>query len=331
MTATTLFLSDADVAALADWPSAIDALRRAYSTDIPLASVPPRSMARAPGMWLRSLTAISPLDGRLGCKLISASPRIRTASYLISLFDPATMNLLALIDGARITGLRTAATATVALDALATRKPLQVAVLGSGFEADTLLTALAAARPLGTVRIFSPTRERREAFAQRFRDSPGLDATACDTPQAAVDGADTVLCAARARNEVPILEAEWLSDGTTIASIGSTLPEQREVATSVVRRAHCVVADIPVEVAHDSGDMVAAAREGIVFGEKLHSLNDLMRGLCTARASLADVVMYKSVGSALQDVVIASLLFDRAVAAGRGTPLPATIEPIRKQ
>jgi ornithine cyclodeaminase/alanine dehydrogenase len=326
----TLFLADADVAALADWRTAIDTLRRAYAADVPPESVPPRSMARAPGVWLRSLTAISPLGGYLGCKLIAASPKIRCASYLIALFDQQTMQLHALLDGNRVTGIRTAATAAVAIDALAPQRPLKVAMLGSGFEAGTHLAALAAIRALAQVAVYSPTSANCERFAQRFRDSHGLGMQVAADPQSAVDGADVVICAARARQEAPILHGDWIATGATVASIGSTLPEQREVAASVVQRAQVIVADMPEEVAHESGDMLAATRDGIDFTGKLVSLHDLIAGTCKPRASAGDVVLYKSVGSALQDVVIAEMLLDRARARGLGTPMPVGVLTIAK-
>src|SRR5438270_4218815 len=144
----TVLLTDQDVSAVADWKAAIKVLRRAYAANIDPQSVPPRSMARAPRVWLRGLTAISPLDGYLGCKLIAASMRARRASYLISLFDQATMNLDALLDGNQITGIRTAATAAVAVDVLAPKRALRVAMLGSGFEARSQLTALATVRDI---------------------------------------------------------------------------------------------------------------------------------------------------------------------------------------
>jgi len=72
-------------------------------------------MARGEGVWLRSLTAVSPSGEYMGCKLIAANTRARRASYLISLFDQQTMELRALIDGNRVTGLRTAATAALAI------------------------------------------------------------------------------------------------------------------------------------------------------------------------------------------------------------------------
>ena len=326
----TLFLTDADVHRTADWSAAIATLRRAYRAKVEPAMVPPRSMARAPGMWLRSLTAISPLDGYMGCKLIAASPRIKCASYLIALFDPASMNLHALIDGNQITGIRTAATAVVAVDALAPQRPLRVAVLGSGFEARAQLTALAAVRAIASVKVFSPTAAKRLQFAADFSASLGLPVIATDTAAAAVADSDVVICAARAQNEVPVLQGEWLQPGMTVVSIGSTLPEQREVAVNVLERAHLIVADMPDEVAHDSGDLLAATQAGIEFSHKLVSLHDVLGEPRITRKTPTDIVIYKSVGSALQDIVISEMLLARARELGIGTPLPASIVPVAK-
>ena len=197
--------------------------------------VPPRSMARGDSIWLRSLSAILPGGRAMGCKLIAASPRARCASCLISLFDPQTMALAALIDGNRVTGLRTAATAAVAIDALAPQRPLHVGVIGAGFEAQGALACLAAVRPVASVRVFSPTPASRERFAA-----------------------------------------------------------------------------------------------GVDIAAKLVSLADLLAGRITARRSPGGIVLYKSVGSALQDIVVAEMLHTRARQLGRGTVLPISIVPVAK-
>jgi ornithine cyclodeaminase/alanine dehydrogenase-like protein (mu-crystallin family) len=324
----TLFLSDDDVAALANWPAAITALRSAYACAIAPAMVPPRSMARGEGIWLRSLTAVSPNGGHMGCKLISASMKARRASYLVSLFDQQTVELTALIDGNRITGIRTAATAAVAIDLAAPRRPLEVAVIGSGFEAKGLLAALASIRTIASARVFSPTPASRESFAAAFRQDHGMKIAAAESAQIAIAGADVVLCAARSRDESPVLRGEWLVPGMTVVSIGSTLPEQREVDEEVIGRSAFVITDMPDEVAHDTGDMIAATRAGIDFRERLISLSDFVSGRITRTAQ--DIVLYKSVGSALQDVVTAEMLLARARAQGVGTPMPRTIEPVSK-
>lgn len=325
----TLFISDAEVAQLADWNLAVQALRQAYASPINPAMVPPRSMARGEGRWLRGLTAVSPTGGHMGCKLISASVKHRRASYLISLFDETTMGLTALIDGNRVTGIRTAATAAVAVDKAAPSKPLSVAVIGSGFEARGLLLALASIRKLAEVKVFSPTPASRERFANDMRTQEGLSIEPAATAHEAVKGADVVLCAARSRDESPVLRGEWLEPGMTVVSIGSTLPEQREVDEKVLERAHLIVADMVEEVAHDTGDMLAAAKANVDLSTKLVSLDDFVAGRAI-RKDASDIVVYKSVGSALQDVITAEMLLAQARAKGLGTALANSIVPVSK-
>lgn len=324
----TLLLTDAEVGELADWRAAIDALRHAYASEVAPAMVPPRSMARGDGNWLRGLSAVSPSGRHMGSKLICASLKHRRASYLVSLFDQETTALAALIDGNRITGIRTAATAALAVDAAAPRRPLQVAVIGAGFEARGLLAALAAVRSLVGARVFSPTPASRERFAATFREESGLAIDAVSSAPEAVAGADVVLCAARSRDETPVLRGDWLAPGMTVVSIGSTLPEQREVDEQVVARAAWIVADMPEEVAHDTGDMQAATRAGIAFADRLVPLSALVAGQVARRTE--DIVLYKSVGSALQDVITAEMLLARARARGLGTELAHSIVPVAK-
>ncbi len=324
----TLFISDADVATLADWRSAVAALAAAYAAELKPAMVPPRSMARGDGIWLRGLTAVSPTGATMGCKLIAASPRARRASYLISLFDQETMALSALIDGNRVTGRRTAATAALAVDRLAPQRALRVGLIGSGFEARNSLQCLAAVRNLQSARVFSPTQASRERFAEGFR--PGLDITAVASAEEAVQGADVVLCAARSTDESPVLRGAWLPAGCTVVSLGSTLPEQREVDEEAMARATCIVADMPDEVMHDTGDGVAAAKAGVSLAGRMVSLSDLVAGRITPRRSSADIVLYKSVGSALQDIAVAEMLLTRARQLGLGMALAASIVPIAK-
>jgi alanine dehydrogenase len=288
---------------------------------------PPRSMARGEGLWLRTLSGVSPDGGLMGAKLIAASIRNRRASYLIPLFDQESVELIALVDGASITGFRTAATSALAADVLADPGALDVAVIGSGFEARMHLRALAAIRKITTVRVFSPNPASRARFIDDLADL-GLPIESAEGPQAAVAGAGLVICAARARNETPTLQGDWITEGTTVISIGSTLPEQREVDVSVVARAGMIVADMTEEVAHETGDMLAARRAGIAFEQHLVSLSDALSG--PRRTAAGGLRLYKSVGAALQDLVVAGMCVGRARAASLGTVLPVSIAPVLK-
>ena len=326
----TVFITDADVAALADWAMAVEALRSAYARPMTPAMVPPRVMARGDGFWLRGLCAVSPSGEYMGCKLIAASPRIKRASYLISLFDQRTMELVALVDGNRITDIRTAATSVVAVNALSAPGPLRVGVIGSSSLARNTLQALAAVRDIASAKVFSPSPENRQRFASDFRSSHGFDIVSVDSPREAVSGADVVLCAARSRDESPVFLGEWLAPGMVVVSVGSTLPEQREVDEEAMRRATLIVADMREEIVHDTGDAIVATKAGVDVAGKTVELADVMNGTLPGRRSPDDIIFYKSVGSALQDVVTAEMLLRGALETQRYVPMPAGVVTITR-
>jgi ornithine cyclodeaminase/alanine dehydrogenase len=328
--AETLFLSDADVRAALTWSEAIEAIRDAYGTPTDALALPPRTVARADGTWLRTLSAMPAHCAYMGVKLIAASPPARRASYLVALFDRRTTELVALLDGNHITGMRTAATSAVAIDALAPRRPLRAAVIGSGFEAANHVAAAASVREIADLAVFSPTEANRRRFADESAAKLGVHARAVASAEEAVRDADLVLAAARSRDESPTVRGAWLRSDATVVSIGSTLPEQRELDIDAIRRASMIVADAPDEVAAQTGDMIAATERGIEFAEKLVSLSDLVGDASTCRRAGDAIAIYKSVGSALQDVTVSELCVRRAREQGLGRALGQTITPVSK-
>ena len=324
----TLFLTDADVGALADWDSAIAALRTAYARPADPKATPERAVAVTATGWQRVMPSAPPGARFAGSKTIAASMKNGLASYLITLFDQHDSRLAALIDGNRITGIRTAATAAAALTALLPDRPLTVAVVGSGFEARAQLRAVSRIASIASARVWSPTQTNRERFAAELSVELGIPVSAAADARAAVEGADLVLCAARSRDETPTVYAEWVAPDATVVSVGSTTASQRELDPALIGRASLIVADALEEVLHDSGDMIGARDEGIDVDAATVSLHDLLGG--GASRPERGIAIYKSTGSGFQDIVLAELLYDRAVAQGFGTPLPVGILTIRK-
>lgn len=325
----TLLLSDADVRAAFAWPEAISALRGAYSSTATDAQFPPRTMARGQGLWLRTLSGVMPGQKVIGAKMIAASMTAKAASYLIPLFDGGTMALEALLDGASITGFRTAATSALAARSLCQHESPRIAVIGSGFEARTHLEALARSGALDDVMVFSPREASRAAFCDAFADMD-VRVRPATSAEEAVRNADLVVCAARSRDETPTFDGRWLQLGMTVLSIGSTLPEQRELDPEAIGRADLIVADMVDEVAHDTGDMIAATAAGVGFAERLVSLNEVVSGAHPGRTSADQIILYKSVGAAIQDLAVAAMCVERARALGIGTDIPAPIRPVDK-
>ena len=319
-----VFVSSSVAAGVFSWPEAIEALAAAYAAGTAPSAMPPRTVATDDGAWLRTLSAL-PAGGRyFGTKLMARVPAIEDSvvQYVIVLWDRETSRIAAFVDGHEITAYRTAATSAAALERLVPAGSVRLGVLGSGLEATMHVRAFAAVRSIEQLTVFSPTPERREAFAAAAAADLGCETRAVPEPRLAVDDASVVLAAARSHGERPILHGDWLARESTVVSIGSTVPYQREIDVSVVEACDLIVGDAPEEVADQTGDMIEAARAGIAFREKLFSLHDLIAGDLAERLANAPRRMFKSVGGGLQDVVVAELILRKALDAGLAAPLP---------
>jgi ornithine cyclodeaminase/alanine dehydrogenase-like protein (mu-crystallin family) len=269
---------------------AIDAIRALYARP-PSAGASARAIARGDGARLRALVAV---DGAVMGAKLHAQARGGSSAFLLALFDADSGRLLGLLDGREVTATRTAATSAYAVDLLARPGPLRVGILGSGREAHAHVRALRAVREIESLSVYSPTRERREAFAREH------GAEAVDDPGALVESSPVVVCAARSRDETPILDGDRLRDDAVVVSIGSTVPEQRELDARTLERAAFVLVDEPDEVL-DSGDGRAypgLAAKLVRLGERLPPVEG--------------IAVFKSVGSALQDVAVARTMLDGA-------------------
>lgn len=300
------------------WPRVIERLRAAYTQAHEDACHPRRSVARDGKSWIRAMACIPPVGRYMGVKAFGLGPD-KKVNYAIILVERESGLIAGVVDGAPITAMRTAATSAVAVDKLAPKDASVLGVLGSGDEAFAHVQAIAQVRPISQLRVYSPTAARREQFAQHFADTLNIESTAVASPEAATDGARIVVAAARSRDETPILHARCLASGMTVVSIGSTLPEQRELDISVIDACDLLVCDAVEEVCMETGDMLAAKRAGVSFADKTISLNTLL-----SRPTVAadvELPLFKSVGSALQDIVVAELALEAAIEAGAASSL----------
>ncbi|RMO82907.1 Ornithine cyclodeaminase [Pseudomonas syringae pv. philadelphi] len=319
----TLFISAEVTETVLDWPSMIDAIRCSYA--VPHGNRTSfRAVARDEGVWMRSLVSVPPNSAVMGAKIFGRSSG-RGVSYLVPLFDRVTSELLALIDGRHLTALRTAATSAVAVDLLAKPGALNLGVIGSGGEARAHVKAIANVRSIDSIAVYSPTPQKREQFAADLARELNVKCHAVSHAEQAVSNADLVVCAARSHDERPVLDGNWLMQGTLLVSIGSTIPEQRELDIRSIERCDLIVCDMLHEVADETGDFIEAKAQGLNFSSKLATLNDLVLGRLSERVRTSRMPMYKSVGAAIQDLTVAELAWRRAVDAGLARELEMSL------
>jgi alanine dehydrogenase len=182
-----------------------------------------------------------------------------------------------------------------------------VGVVGAGTQARWQTRAIAAARGVESVRVYSPT-DSREACAADLR-AEGIDARAVDSARGAVSDVDVVVTATTATE--PVFPGDALSPGTLVVAVGAYTPEMRELDWETVSRAARLFADVPTEAA-ETGDFPAHDASALT------PLSAVFEGE-TGGGSDEEIVVVASVGSAVLDAAAAAALFDAAVAENVGT------------
>ncbi|HEV3460598.1 MAG TPA: ornithine cyclodeaminase family protein [Candidatus Dormibacteraeota bacterium] len=323
-----LVLNGEQVAQLMPMPECIKVMRDALAALARgEALVPLRTVMRVPGVsgFLGLMPGyISPREGRegaLGLKAVSvfpgnASRGIDTHQGAVLLFEADTGRLSALLDGAAITAIRTAAVSGVATDVLARPDASELAVLGAGVQARTHIEAIAAVRPLRRVRIWSRNPEHAAALASELRRRFGFPIEAAPSAEAAVREADVV--ATVTASPEPILKREWLKEGVHINAVGSSIPTTREIDTATMVAARLFV-DRRESALAEAGDLLIAMREDAVTGDHVQAeLGDVIIGKNPGRRSPRELTLFKSLGLAVEDVASAAYLVRRARETGTG-------------
>jgi ornithine cyclodeaminase/alanine dehydrogenase-like protein (mu-crystallin family) len=247
----------------------------------------------------------------LGVKLVTVMPGAAAlgagtvqASYL--LLDRATGAPRALIDGEALTLRRTAAASALAAQYLARPDAQRLLVVGSGRLAPWLAMAHDALQPeLAHVEVWGRNADAAEGVVEALRDE-GIDAEVALDLRAAVERADIVSCATTARE--PLLRGAWLRPGTHVDLVGGFRRDMREADDATVMRARIVV-DTYAGALAEAGDIVQPLAHGVITREHIvGELAQLLRGEVRGRTSDGDITLFKSVGTALEDLAAAQLV-----------------------
>lgn len=330
---------------------AIEAMKRAFAAlSDGRAVVPPRthlSAARNAGISLIMPAFLNDPDSgkqALAVKVVSVfdgNPekglaRIQAAVLVI---DPATGRPLALLEGATLTAIRTAAASGAATDLLACRDARTLAILGAGVQARTHLEAMCAVRPINKVFVFCRTPAKTTAFIDECRqarfnppgcsgDSPSaahdsqyrdVEFIAAASAREAIEQAD-IICAVTT-SPVSVFDDADVSPGAHINAVGSYTPAAREVPGETVLRA-TVVVDSRDAAWQEAGDLIQPLNAGLIDrGHIKAELGELVLGRKPGRISEREITLFKSVGVAIQDAVAAQSALENARRLKLGTDL----------
>jgi ornithine cyclodeaminase/alanine dehydrogenase-like protein (mu-crystallin family) len=205
--------------------------------------------------------------------------------------------------------------------------PVRVGLIGAGHQARMQLESLAAVYQVRSATVFSPTAAHREAFAREMAARLKFPVNAAGSAEAAARGHEAVVVATSSRSREPVLRGAWLDRCRLLCAVGSTRPESVEVDADCFRGARLVVVDSQ-RAAEEAGDLQAAVTSGAAPAEKQATLAQLVAG--KAAVPTQGRVVFKSVGSALQDLALAARYYDvlGSSAVARVGSLASLKEPV---
>lgn len=310
-----LILRDDDLRRILTTEDAMRALTAMHLEQAAGAIVMPERITvdAAGGSFLRVMPSVHNGSSVMGFKYMTVTPHYG-ARYAVAVIDITTGALNALVDADFLTTLRTSAAAAIATNLLAPQEIEEMGLLGSSYQAEGLIVAMAAVRTIPRVRVFSPNPERRQEFARRVSAATGIDVQAVGSAREAIRSANLICGAFRAPG-TPAIEAADLRPVAHLNSLSSVRPQAREVADDVWRACSRVVVDHRDGVAA-SGDGLSVTRSREFDLERAPELWQL--GDADRRRDDDRLTMFKSVGAATQDLAVAALAYQLAREKGVG-------------
>ena len=228
--------------------------------------------------------------------------------------------ILAVIEADRLGQMRTGAASGVATKHMSRPESSRVGIFGTGWQARAQILAMCAVRPIKSVLAFGRDAERRDKFCKEMSDILGITVSPAQTPEEAVKEMDIIITATTSKE--PVFKGEWLAKGTHINAVGSNFINRQEIDVDTVRRCACVVVDCAEQAKLESGDLAKAVESNAFFWEDMRELGVVVTGEFPGREDESEITLFESQGIALEDVALAGKIYQAAVKAKMGEPLP---------
>ncbi|WP_430834048.1 ornithine cyclodeaminase family protein [Enterococcus faecalis] len=315
-----LFLKKEDIIKSFSMREAIDADKKALSLySAGKASVPLRTNIDVPksnGQSLYMPAYVEGGEGALGVKIVSVYPEnikknLPSVPATMIVLDPETGMVSACLDGTYLTQLRTGAVQGAATELLAKEDAKIGALIGTGGQAQSQLEAMLTVRKLEEVRIFDIDFERASQFAEEMMQQFSVTMRPTKTNQECVEGADIITSVPPSQRAT--FSAEWVKKGAHMNGVGAYTPELCVITREIIKAADIVIFDTMDGVLKEAGDFISPLQDGYIQRDSYHGeLGQLINEELVGRTSGEQITIFKTVGSAVLDVVVATEIVKKA-------------------
>ena len=258
----------------------------------------------------------------LGLKVVTVVPQNKkigkkTINGIVMLSDFQTGEPLALLEGSYLTMIRTGALSGVATKHLARHNAKTLCMIGTGEQAKGIAEAIFAVRDIEKIILYNRTEEKAYAFAQYIQEKFGKPAYVHTNANEAITEADIIVTTTNA--STPVFSGK-LQKGVHINAVGSFKPNMQELPSHAIANANKVVVESKEAALEETGDLQVPIQEGLFKASDIHAeLGQIISGERAGRENDEEITVFKSVGLAVVDIIVAKYLYERAVENGVGS------------
>ena len=310
----TLLITENEVENLLDMRTTLDAVEdilRQHAEGRATNRV--RRRVALPTSGLNVMFAGAPQIGAVGLKAYTVARG--GARFYTMLFDPGSGELLSIMQSDKLGQLRTGAASGVATRHLAREDASTLGIYGAGWQAESQLEAVAAAKRLNRIIIYTRTERTRKTFAEKMSEKIGQEVETTHFPE---EPAAQDIVVTMTSSKEPVLHGEWLKPGAHVNAAGSNFLFKREIDQDVVKRASLVTIDSREELGLEAGNLLQAMETGVILPEAVRELGQIIAGQVPGRTSPKEITLFASQGIALEDMAVARIVYDRAIEQGVG-------------
>ena len=323
----TLLLNRSSIQQLLTMDATINILEQAFIELADGSSIMPQRTAVSDldkNGWYAFMPAQLKTMGALGVKAVTvykdnvSKHNLPVTLATILLMDNNTGETTCVMDGGYITAMRTGAVSGLATKYLSREDASVAGVLGTGVQARAQLIGIATAHKLSKAFCFSmDTQENQAHFAESVASETGLTVSVSSSAQELVQSCDILALATTATT--PIVDGDWVKNGTHINAIGSHAPGVRELDSKTMKRSKIVCDNIEACLA-EAGDIQIPLKEGVLSKNDLQwELADLVTGKTQVSEGKDDITLMKTVGLSIQDISVAYHVYKQAKEKGVGS------------
>jgi len=248
-------------------------------------------------------------------KRSNSIPGIPTILGIVLLIDNVTGEILSIMDGEYITALRTGAASGLATKHLSRKDSRSLAIFGCGGQGRTQLMAVVAVREIEKIWVFDKSREQAEMFIEKMVCEISADIEFTNDPAVLKDV--DIICTAT-NSEKPLFSKSHLKPGTHINAIGSFQPNMQEIDPAIIKSSR-IFLDDKEACLNESGDLFNVLKDSTILNDNIiGEIGEYVLNRVAGRTSAHETTLFKSVGTAIQDFVVANKIYEKSLIENLG-------------